>query len=89
MKKMTPADIDRRYGLEPVFEPGARDAGLEDFIELACPYCAESLVLPLDLTAGDQSYTEDCHVCCQPMAVSVTVDGAGRLRAVTARRGDD
>jgi hypothetical protein len=24
----------------------------------------------LDLSAGDQSYIEDCQVCCQPMQVS-------------------
>lgn len=72
-----------------MFEPGADGAGLDDYVELACPYCGESLTLPLDLPAGDQSYIEDCHVCCQPMAVSVSVDGEGRLRGVTARRGDE
>ncbi len=71
-----------------MFEPGG-GPGLEDTVELACPYCGETLVLPLDLPAGDQSYIEDCHVCCQPMAVTVAVDGQGRLRAVTARRGDE
>jgi hypothetical protein len=24
----------------------------------------------LDISAGDQSYIEDCQVCCQPMQVS-------------------
>jgi hypothetical protein len=82
-------DIDRRYGLEPVFEPADGGEGLQDFAELACPYCGERLTLPLDLSAGSQSYTEDCHVCCQPMAVAVQVDEGGRLRGLTARRGDD
>ena len=27
----------------------------------------------LDLSAGDQSYIEDCQVCCQPMQVSFTL----------------
>jgi len=72
-----------------VFEPAAHGTGLEEFVELACPYCAEGLTLPLDLSAGDQTYVEDCHVCCQPMTVCVTVDDEGRLREATARRGDD
>ena len=32
----------------------------------------------LDLSAGDQSYIEDCQVCCQPMQVSfVMLDSPG------------
>jgi hypothetical protein len=82
-------DIDRRYGLEPVFEPADRGEGLQDFAELDCPYCGEPLTLPLDLSAGSQTCTEDCHVCCQPMTVVVQVDADGRLRSIAARRGDD
>ena len=89
MKKPSGEEIDRRYGLEPVFEPGAGAEGLEAFAELACPYCAEPLTLPLDLSAGSQAYVEDCHVCCQPMTVTVAVDDDGQLREVTASRGDD
>jgi hypothetical protein len=30
----------------------------------------------LDLTAGPQSYVEDCEVCCQPISISYdTEDG--------------
>lgn len=36
----------------------------------------------LDLSAGDQSYIEDCQVCCQPMQVSFV------LRDVAARSMD-
>ena len=39
-----------------------------------CPFCAEPLDIQLDLSAGDQSYIEDCQVCCQPIQVSYTVD---------------
>lgn len=38
-----------------------------------CPYCGEAIELLIDASAGDQSYVEDCHVCCQPMEVVVTV----------------
>jgi len=37
---------------------------------ISCPFCAESMFILLDLSAGDQSYIEDCQVCCQPMQVS-------------------
>ena len=40
---------------------------------ISCPFCAESMHILLDLSAGDQSYIEDCQVCCQPMQVSFAV----------------
>jgi transcription elongation factor Elf1 len=42
---------------------------------IACPYCAESMEVVLDLSAGSQSYIEDCQVCCQPMQIAFDVDG--------------
>jgi len=42
--------------------------------KVQCPYCWEAIELQLDLSAGSQSYTEDCHVCCQPILVHLTVD---------------
>lgn len=85
-----PTDIDRQYGLEPVFEPGEESGNtdLEQFTEVPCPYCNEHILLRLDLTAGDQSYVEDCQVCCQPIQVSVEVKTDGRLRRVDAERMD-
>ena len=38
-----------------------------------CPFCAQALDVWLDLSAGDQSYVEDCRVCCRPMLLSFTV----------------
>ncbi|MBS0613919.1 MAG: CPXCG motif-containing cysteine-rich protein [Proteobacteria bacterium] len=61
-------DIDRLYGLEPVFEPGS-EAGsdaLQRYADVECPYCGEQIGVHLDLSAGAQSYIEDCQVCsCQ------------------------
>lgn len=37
---------------------------------ITCPWCAEPMGIVLDLSAGGQSYVEDCQVCCQPMEVS-------------------
>jgi hypothetical protein len=83
-----PTDIDLRYGLEPVFEPGASGAGLEPFVDVACPYCGELITTRLDLSAGSQSYVEDCQVCCQPMQMAVSVAEDGSLESVSADRLD-
>jgi|TARA_R110001583_G_scaffold5434_4_gene29129 hypothetical protein len=39
-----------------------------------CPYCGERVELLVDSSEGEQLYTEDCEVCCQPMVVSVAID---------------
>ena len=85
---MTPKDIDRLYGLEPVFEPGevAGTDALERFLDIECPYCGELITMRIDLSAGAQCYIEDCQVCCQPITVSVPVSEAGELVDVTAER---
>ena len=44
---------------------------------VTCPYCWESIVLELDTSAGSQTYTEDCSVCCQPIVVHLAVDENG------------
>lgn len=41
---------------------------------ISCPYCAEYMEVVLDLSAGSQSYIEDCQVCCQPMQISFEAD---------------
>lgn len=83
-----PTDIDLIYGLEPVFEPGEGSDGLEPFAEVQCPYCGETLTVRVDLSAGSQSYVEDCQVCCQPMQMGVQVGDEGRLDGVSAERMD-
>lgn len=40
---------------------------------VTCPHCWESIEVRVDLSAGDQSYVEDCSVCCRPMALSIIV----------------
>ncbi|WP_428311024.1 CPXCG motif-containing cysteine-rich protein [Hydrocarboniphaga sp.] len=45
--------------------------------DITCPYCWETIPLELDLSAGSQTYTEDCSVCCRPIIVSLRVDDEG------------
>ncbi|KTC37112.1 MAG: CPXCG motif-containing cysteine-rich protein [Pseudomonas sp.] len=40
-----------------------------------CPYCGEQAEAVLDLSAGDQTYIEDCPVCCRPIVFMLQTDG--------------
>ncbi|HEY9841668.1 MAG: CPXCG motif-containing cysteine-rich protein [Candidatus Sericytochromatia bacterium] len=53
--------------------------------EIECPYCGEILTLLLDYSAGNQSYVEDCHVCCQPILIEVRIRDLEDI-SITARR---
>lgn len=53
-------------------------------INLQCPYCGETIEIVVD-TSSDDEYSEDCSVCCEPMAISVTLDQNG-LPRVEARQ---
>lgn len=39
-----------------------------------CPYCGERIDVLLDLSVPQQTYIEDCQVCCQPIVFDVMVD---------------
>lgn len=55
--------------------------------QISCPYCGETLTLLLDVSAGEQTYVEDCAVCCRSMACRlVQLDGTWALEV---RREDD
>lgn len=44
-------------------------------VSLSCPYCGEPVELVIDEGGGSQqSYLEDCPVCCRPWQVEVTRD---------------
>ncbi|MCP4408007.1 MAG: CPXCG motif-containing cysteine-rich protein [Gammaproteobacteria bacterium] len=61
---------------------------IED-IEIVCPYCGEVMEADVDCTGGNQSYYEDCQVCCAPVRLIITVDDYGDLSDVKARREDE
>ena len=84
----TQKDIDSLYGLEPVFEPGeqAGSDALERFVDIECPYCGELITVRVDLSAGPQTYVEDCQVCCQPITLIIPITAEGELGAVSAER---
>lgn len=41
---------------------------------IRCPFCGESMDIVIDLSAGAQSYVEDCQICCQPMEIGFTTE---------------
>ena len=47
--------------------------------DTSCPYCGESITLLVDRSQPDQSYVEDCEVCCRPISVHVSSDEDGKL----------
>ena len=41
---------------------------MEHFFQ--CPYCWETISMILDESVPQQTYIEDCEVCCNPIEVS-------------------
>lgn len=50
-----------------------------------CPYCGERIEIVVDPSVDEQSYIEDCSVCCRPITLSVSVDGQGTAEVRAAR----
>ena len=44
-----------------------------DTQKLYCPYCGEYIEVVIDLSVEEQTYIEDCSVCCQPITLTVIV----------------
>ena len=40
-----------------------------------CPYCWQEISFVVDLSVREQSYIEDCEVCCRPIQIRYSVDG--------------
>ncbi|NJB36639.1 MULTISPECIES: CPXCG motif-containing cysteine-rich protein [Flavobacteriaceae] len=40
---------------------------LEHFFQ--CPYCWEEISMLLDTSVSQQTYVEDCEVCCNPIEI--------------------
>jgi hypothetical protein len=55
--------------------------------DVACPHCWQTINLTLDLSVPDQSYIEDCPVCCKPMIVTYSSVG-GELAELNVEASD-
>nr|WP_299072969.1 CPXCG motif-containing cysteine-rich protein [uncultured Allomuricauda sp.] len=55
---------------------------LEHFFQ--CPYCWEEISFLLDTSVSNQTYIEDCEVCCNPIE-AVSMFGNQELLRFEAR----
>ena len=53
-----------------------------------CPYCGESIELLVDGSEPQQSYIEDCQVCCRPINCEIDIDQGGNIN-LTLRHEDE
>ena len=44
---------------------------------ISCPYCGAAISGLIDDSLPEQSYVEDCQVCCRPIVLEVSVDMDG------------
>lgn len=56
--------------------------------QIQCPCCWESFELLIDCSVPQQSYVEDCEVCCRPILFHVRVGADGSI-AVEATSEND
>ncbi|MCM2372890.1 CPXCG motif-containing cysteine-rich protein [Aporhodopirellula aestuarii] len=57
------------------FDDDANLAHVDEDATYICDNCGEEIVIPVDLAGGqDQTYVEDCPVCCSPSVIHVHVD---------------
>jgi hypothetical protein len=48
---------------------------MQDTAEYTCAFCGDTNVTFVDFSAGmQQSYVEDCQVCCQPNVLFIQID---------------
>jgi hypothetical protein len=84
---MSEDDINRLYGLDPVFEAGRdpRMVSIDQTVMIRCPYCREKFETAIDISAGSQTYIEDCQICCSPIEITLKIE-LGELREMDVQR---
>lgn len=60
---------------------------LEEF-NLECPNCGETVAIFIDSSVEQQTYIEDCPVCCRPMLLSVSYDESSGINVIASREDD-
>lgn len=73
--------------------PGATERALRKLTRtfalvqtLQCPYCGEPVELSAEAQgASEETYVEDCSVCCRPWTVHIHRDGEGGAEIVLQR----
>ena len=55
---------------------------------IGCPYCGETIDILIDTSIEQQSYIEDCQVCCRPINLVINQLDEDQI-SVDARRDDE
>lgn len=45
-----------------------------------CPYCWETISMLIDVSIRNQTYVEDCEICCNPIEISAISDGVSVIQ---------
>lgn len=54
---------------------------IQDEGSYLCDHCGEEIVVPIDISQGDQQdYVEDCPVCCHPNLIHVDLQDPDQPR---------
>ena len=54
-----------------------------------CPYCWELITVLVDMSVPEQTYIEDCSVCCHPINFRVRVNEEDETVEIDALHEDD
>jgi hypothetical protein len=55
---------------------------MNDEATYICGACGEEVVIPVDLSQGnEQEYVEDCPVCCRANVIRIEIDDGGEISA--------
>ncbi|WP_223788263.1 CPXCG motif-containing cysteine-rich protein [Marinicella meishanensis] len=51
--------------------------------QVQCPHCWESFTTTIDCSVDEQTYVEDCYVCCHPIVFQVNAAEGKLLSVIT------
>ncbi len=61
---------------------------LQETVNSFCPYCGENIELLIDGSIDEQTYIEDCQVCCRPIVIYAIIGTMGEI-SIETRTEDD
>jgi len=48
-------------------------------VDIQCPYCGEDIEVIIDCSVEQQTYIEDCSVCCKPITLDIYISGSDTI----------
>lgn len=59
----------------------------QEEVFFTCPFCFQKISMLMDCSVPQQTYVEDCEVCCRPIELTVESDGT-RVCSLSAEPAD-